>query len=108
MAAFDVAEGTRGLPANMYAMPLDRANAYGFVSRYNHTGDPATDRHANDLTFTREQLWWLATNPVSLQVHLNGWGGAGWDASALPQLLLPALLWAVVLIAVRFTSQRSL
>ncbi|PWU84602.1 putative Sphingosine N-acyltransferase [Trypanosoma cruzi] len=61
----------------MYAMPLDRAREYGFVSHYNHSGDPAMDRHANNLTFTGEQLWWLVTNPVSLQVHLNGWGGVG-------------------------------
>ncbi|KAF8284592.1 putative Sphingosine N-acyltransferase [Trypanosoma cruzi] len=105
MGTLRFTDGTVGLPANMYAMPLDRAREYGFVSHYNHTGDPAMDRHANNLTFTGEQLWWLVTNPVSLQVHLNGWGGVGLDAAALPQLL-PCLLWAVVLIAVRLFFQR--
>ncbi|ESL06579.1 dihydroceramide synthase [Trypanosoma rangeli SC58] len=107
MEATSIAEGARGVPANMYAMPFSRAMEYGFVAHYNHTGDPATERHANNLSFTSEQLWWLATNPLSLQVHLNGWGGVGLDAAALPQLL-PALLWAAMLVAVRFFFRREI
>ncbi|KAH9601079.1 TRAM/LAG1/CLN8 homology domain [Trypanosoma melophagium] len=95
------------LMPDVYAMSLERAREYGFVSYYNHTGDPAKDLLSNNLTFTSEELWWLVTNPFSLQKHLNGWGGFGWDVTVLPQLL-PCILWAVAFIFLRIFCQEQL
>lgn len=89
----------------MYAISPDRARQHGFVSYYNHTGSSVTDQHANNLTFTDEQFWWLLVNPFSLQAHLGGWGGLGFDVAALPSLL-PSLLWAVALFGLRLFCQR--
>ncbi|ORC86742.1 putative dihydroceramide synthase [Trypanosoma theileri] len=95
------------LRPDIYAMSFERAKEYGFVSYYNHTGDHARDLLSNNLTFTREELWWLLTNPFSLQKHLNGWGGLGWDVTILPQLL-PCLLWAVAFVFLRIFCQEQL
>ncbi|ORC86754.1 putative dihydroceramide synthase [Trypanosoma theileri] len=95
------------LRPDIYAMSFERAKEYGFVSYYNHTGDHARDLLSNNLTFTREEFWWLLTNPFSLQKHLNGWGGLGWDVTILPQLL-PCLLWAVAFIFLRIFCQEQL
>ncbi|KAH8616186.1 TLC domain [Trypanosoma vivax] len=89
---------------DVYAMPLERAEEYGFVSYYNHTGDAATSRASNNLTLTDEEWRWLLTNPVGLAMRLAAAGGLGLDTSALPQLL-PCLLWAVVFVLVRLAAQ---
>lgn len=89
----------------MCAMSPERARQYGFVSHYNHTGSPATDRLANDISLTRGQLWRLAANPPALNAQLSGWGGAGLDPAALP-LLLPALLWALFFVLLRLRTLR--
>lgn len=84
-------------------MSLDRARQYGFVSHYNHTGSAESDRLANDIALSSGQLWQLAANPVKVHAQLSGWGGAGLDPAALPQLL-PALFFAFVFVLLRLLS----
>ncbi|RHW72692.1 Sphingosine N-acyltransferase [Trypanosoma brucei equiperdum] len=92
---------------NMYAMTAERAREYGFVSHYNHTGSEASDKLANNITLTSEEWVQLLTGPVQFITQSGGWGGAGFDATVLPQLLL-CFPWVIAFLMFRVFTQRQL
>ncbi|RHW73125.1 Sphingosine N-acyltransferase [Trypanosoma brucei equiperdum] len=92
---------------DMYAMTPERAREYGFVSYYNHTGSEASDKLANNITLTSEEWAQLLTSPVQFILQSGGWGGAGFDVTVLPQLLL-CLPWTLAFLIFRIFAQRQL